>query len=54
LCVLQPLVEVTYVVAHDQTAKALEQLVSGVEAFIVVQDVLERLTLVLIELVRRT
>jgi hypothetical protein len=53
-CLLEPRVEITHALPHDQAAKALQQLVAGGDAFVVRKDVFERFTFVLIELVRRT
>jgi len=37
--ILEPLGEIVSVLGHEQTPKALEQLISGGEAFIVLQHV---------------
>jgi hypothetical protein len=51
LRITQPIGEIVRLFAPDQTPKALEQLISGGEAFIVIQHVLQGLTLMLIKLV---
>ena len=54
LRVLEPLAEIACTLSHHQPPKPLKQLVSGGEAFIVLQHIAERLTLMRIKLMRWT
>ena len=54
LRVLEPVAEIACTLSHHKTPKPLKQLVSGGEMFIVIQYVVQRLTLVLIKLLRWT
>ena len=54
LRVLEPLAEIACTLSNDKTPKPLKQLMSGGETFIVIQHLVECVTLMLIELVRRS